>query len=125
VATLMPLYSGSISRECALVLIKVMEDSYLSTTRYPLPSVPPNSSWFEPKRYWQGPTWLNMNWFVIDGLKRYGFNDHAEALTNMTIELTKRSGFREYFDPLTGEGAGVDRFSWSAALTLDLLAGTR
>jgi len=106
VATLMPLYSGSISRECALVLIKVMEDSYLSTTRYPLPSVPPNSSWFEPKRYWQGPTWLNINWFVIDGLKRYGFNDHAEALTNVTIELAQRSGFREYFDPLTGEGAG-------------------
>jgi hypothetical protein len=123
VATLMPLYSGAISPERAAVLEKVMEDAYLATTRYPLPSVPPSSSWFEPKRYWQGPTWLNMNWFVIDGLKRYGFNDQAEALTNVTIELTRRSGFREYFDPLTGEGAGVDRFSWSAALTLDLLAG--
>jgi hypothetical protein len=123
VATLMPLYSGAISSERAAALEKVMEDAYLATTRHPLPSVPPSSSWFEPKRYWQGPTWLNMNWFVIDGLKRYGFNDQAEALANVTIELTNRSGFREYFDPLTGEGAGVDRFSWSAALTLDLLAG--
>ena len=46
-----------------------------------------------------------------------------KRLANVTIELVRRSGFREYFDPLTGEGAGVDRFSWSAALTLDLLLG--
>jgi Trehalase len=125
VATLMPLYSGAISLERASTLIKVMEEGYLATTRFPLPSAPPSSSWFEPKRYWQGPTWLNINWLVIDGLKRYGFADHAEALTKVTIELVERSGFREYFDPLTGEGAGVDRFSWSAALTLDLLAGSQ
>jgi hypothetical protein len=55
-------------------------------------------------------------------LRRYGFKDQAEALTNVTIELVERSGFREYFDPLTGEGAGVDRFSWTAALALDLIA---
>jgi hypothetical protein len=122
VATLMPLYSGSITTERASMLVEVMEEAYISKTRFPLPSVPTSSRWFEPKRYWQGPTWLNMNWFVIDGLKRYGFADQAEALTNVTIELVEQSGFREYFDPLTGEGAGVDRFSWSAALTLDLLA---
>jgi hypothetical protein len=123
VATLLPLYAGSISQERAAALVKVMEDAYLSTTGFPLPSVPPSSSWFEPKRYWQGPTWLNINWFVIDGLKRYGFDNHATALAKVSIELVERSGFREYFDPLTGDGAGIDRFSWSAALTLDLLAG--
>jgi hypothetical protein len=124
VAALMPLYAGSISSERAATLARLMENAYTSNTRYPLPSVPPSSSWFEPKRYWQGPTWLNMNWFVIDGLKRYGFTDHAEALTNVSLELVRRSGFREYFDPFTGEGAGVDRFSWSAALTLDLVLGS-
>ena len=35
-----------------------------------------------------------VNWFVIDGLKRYGFADHAQALTNVTIGLVGQSGFR-------------------------------
>jgi hypothetical protein len=121
VATLLPLYAGSISPERAAALVKAMEDGYLAPVSYPLPSVPPSSRWFEPKRYWQGPTWININWLVVDGLKRYGYRSHAEALTDGTIELVERSGFREYFDPLTGEGAGVDRFSWTAALAIDLL----
>ena len=67
VETLLPRYAGSISPERAQLLVKLMEDEYLSASRYPLPSVPPKSNWFEPKRYWQGPTWLNINWLVIDG----------------------------------------------------------
>jgi len=29
-----------------------------------------------------------------------------------------RSGFREYFDPLTGDGLGGEVFSWAAATAL-------
>lgn len=40
--------------------------------------------------------------------------------------LVRRSGFREYFDPLDGSGRGSDGFSWSAALFTDMvLAGQR
>ena len=35
--------------------------------------------------------------------------------------LVARAGFREYFDPLTGEGLGARDFSWSASLILDVL----
>jgi hypothetical protein len=38
------------------------------------------------------------------------------------LNAVRESGFREYFDPFTGVGRGVGDFSWSAALTLDLLA---
>jgi len=37
--------------------------------------------------------------------------------------LVAGAGFAEYFDPLTGEARGAGRFSWTAALVLDLLAG--
>ena len=45
----------------------------------------------------------------------------ADELRRMTLELVSQSGFVEYYDPRTGEPLGVSDFSWSAALTLDLL----
>ncbi len=50
-----------------------------------------------------------------------GFKDHAAALQESTIELVAKSGFNEYFDPLTGTADGVQNFSWTAALAIDLL----
>ena len=88
---------------------------------FPIPSVPVNSEWFNPISYWQGPTWINMNWLIIEGLKNYGFNDHAKILTKKTLELVEHSGFSEYFNPIDGSPLGVDNFSWTAALSIDLL----
>ncbi len=121
IATLMPLYAGTISKERAKQLVKMLENEHFFGPSYPVPSVPVNSSWFKPTLYWQGPTWVNMNWLIIDGLERNGFHDHANALKESTIEMVKRSGFSEYFNPLTGEAAGAKNFSWTAALVIDLL----
>ena len=121
IATLMPLYAGSISKERAAQLVKLLENEHQFGPAYPVPSAPINSPWFHEKRYWQGPTWVNTNWLIIDGLKRYGFRDHAAALTESTLEMVAKSGFAEYFDPLNGEAAGADNFTWTAALTIDLL----
>lgn len=121
VATLLPLYSGAISKERAEQLVKHLENEHSFGPVYPVPSVPVNSFWFHSKGYWQGPTWVNMNWLIIDGLKRYGFKDYAAALTESTLEMVAKSGCNEYFDPLTGEPAGATDFSWTAALSIDLL----
>jgi glycogen debranching enzyme len=85
-----------------------------------LPSVPRSSAFFDPRRYWQGPTWININWLVIDGLKRYGFDEHAEVLKEITLELVAQHGCSEYFDPLDGSPHGSPQFSWTAALAIDL-----
>lgn len=121
IAALMPLYSGAISKDRAEQLVALLKNKHQFDSKYPVPSVPLNSSWFKPLAYWQGPTWLNTNWLIIDGLKRYKFNKEAEALIMQTIEMTKISGFYEYFSPLNGEPAGAANFSWTAALTLDLI----
>jgi glycogen debranching enzyme len=63
-----------------------------------------------------------MNWLIIDGLKRYGFNDHAEALRESTLEMIEQHGFFEYFSPIDGTPAGTNNFSWTAALAIDLLS---
>ena len=102
-----------------------MQDKTLYQTKFPLPSVPINSSWFKPMRYWQGPTWININWLLIDGLERYGYKQLASELSEQTINLVKNSGFNEYFNPIDGSAAGVHDFSWTAALIIDLLAKTK
>jgi len=121
VATLLPLYAGSISQERAAKLVSLIENEHIFGPAYPLPSVPLDSSWFNPKLYWQGPSWVNINWMVIDGLRRYGFNEHADALRESTLEMVTKGGCYEYFDPQTGEPAGAANFSWTAALAIDLL----
>ena len=58
---------------------------------------------------------MNVNWLM---------SGHAGLdVVGRSLELLDRQGFREYFDPTTGEGLGALDFSWSAALALDWLAG--
>ncbi|HUD81629.1 MAG TPA: trehalase family glycosidase [Patescibacteria group bacterium] len=121
IAALMPLYSGVLTKDRAEILVKMLESEHIFGPAYPVPSVPLNSPWFNPVGYWQGPVWINTNWLIIDGLRRYGFNKHANALQESTLELIEKYGFYEYFNPLTGEPAGVDNFSWTAALAIDLM----
>jgi len=122
VATLLALYAGSIPQENAEKLVtKQLENEHAFACAWPVPSVPRSSFWFDPRNFWQGPSWVNMNWLIIDGLKRYGFDDHAGALQESTIEMVRKSGCSEYFNPLTGQGAGADNFSWTAALAIDLI----
>lgn len=121
IGSLLPLYGGAISQERAAMLVRQLEDEHQFGPAYPVPSVPLNSSYFDANRYWQGPTWLNTNWLIIDGLRRYGFHDHAAALRESSLELVTRSGCAEYFNPLTGEALGSPNFSWTAALAIDLM----
>lgn len=121
IATLMPLYTGVIPKKKAKQLVGLLENQFSFGTAYPVPSVPVSSPLFDEDGYWQGPTWINTNWLIIDGLRRMGYEDHAEALRQSTLELVQRGGFHEYFKPNSGEPAGADNFSWTAALTIDLL----
>lgn len=125
IATLLPLYAGCVSKERAQQLVSLMKTSRQFNPKYPIPSVPTHSEFFDEFRYWQGPTWINMNWLIIDGLKRYGEDELAEKITNKSLELVDKHGCFEYFSPLSGEPAGVDDFSWTAALTIDLLESSK
>lgn len=120
IATLMPLYAGHITQERAQQLVRMLHDQKVFGTNYPVASVPMYSRYFNEVRYWQGPTWVNTNWMIIQGLERYGFTKEADIIRLKTLELVDTKGFYEYFSPLTGEPAGAPNFSWTAALALDL-----
>ncbi len=85
------------------------------------PTTKPGIESWEPKRYWRGPAWAIINWLLIDGLRRNGRFDEAEALRQSTTTAIEARGFAEYFDPLTGEGCGGGGFSWTAAAYMALV----
>lgn len=123
VATFLPLWSGVPPERVARLLDLLRTDAFWP--RYPVPSVPVDAPQFDEDRYWRGPTWVNTNWAIIQGLQMCGERDLAEELVRRTFELVEREGFAEYFSAITGIGYGAEDFSWTAALVLDLLESGR
>jgi hypothetical protein len=123
VDSLLPLYAGAADAR------RLYEDALWSPDRFGPSAEAPwavtttskASAEFDPRRYWRGPVWINVNWFLVRGLERSGLAAEADELRRMTLELVDRFGFAEYYDPRNGEPLGSRSFSWSAALTLDLL----
>jgi glycogen debranching enzyme len=121
IGTFMPLYAGSISKQRASELVKKLMDHRTYWLHHPVPSVPLDSKFFDADRYWQGPSWVNTNWLIIDGLRRYGFHTEAAELSTRTTAMVAHAGPYEYFNPVDGNGLGAENFSWTAALTIDLI----
>jgi hypothetical protein len=122
VATFLPLWAGVGSPAQRERLLALLQDEARFWPPSPVPSVPLDAPEFDPNRYWKGPTWVNVNWAVIQGLRALGEGDLAAELQARTLDLVARAGTCEYFSPIDGEGLGAEDFSWTAALTLDLLA---
>ncbi|TFG05571.1 MAG: hypothetical protein EU536_01655 [Promethearchaeota archaeon] len=91
---------------------------------FPIPCVAKSSHYFNPKGssfvLWRGPTWLNCNWFLVKGLQKHGFLKQADHIITKTCELINRAGFREQYNPYTGEAYGAKSFGWST-LIVDLI----
>ncbi len=130
VDTLFPLYAAVPSAAQAR---RLWDEALWSPARFgpsqdapwAVTSTSKSSPAYDPRRYWRGPVWINVNWFLIRGLERVGLAAEAAELRQLTLDLVRRSGFSEYYDPHTGDPLGSGGFSWSAALTLDLLSTAR
>jgi glycogen debranching enzyme len=128
IGDLLPLYAGVPDERRAR---RLFDEALWSPARFgPSPDAPwavttvsKASGVFDPRRYWRGPVWINVNWLLLRGLARAGLAAEAEELRRMTLRLVAASGFTEYYHPSSGEPLGSRDFSWSAALTLDLLLG--
>jgi hypothetical protein len=120
IATFMPLFAGVVTPARATKLVARLQSGGFGT-RYPVPTVPTDDARFREEAYWKGPTWVNTNWLVVEGLLARGDTHFADELAARTIELVDGAGCFEYFSPLNGDGYGAREFSWTAALVLDLL----
>lgn len=90
-------------------------------TKFIVPSEDPSDPRFDAKRYWRAPAWLVMNYMISDGLRAIGETGVADHIVRSSLELITKSGFAEYYDPLTGEACGGGRFTWTAAMVIEFL----
>lgn len=128
---LLPLFCGAPDADRAARIADLLQSpSFAGTAENPAylcPSTALDEPGFDPCRYWRGPVWININWMLIRGLRRYQKAELAERVLSDSFELVMRNGFWEYFDPwkkLPGtekSGYGANHFSWTAALVLDWL----
>jgi glycogen debranching enzyme len=124
-STFLPLFGGLPSEQQAERLIKehllnASEYGLDGEVRHWVTTTAKTEPTWEARRYWRGPVWIIMNWFILEGLHRYGYEELAEVIRQDTLGLIETSGFREYYDPRDGSGCGSTDFSWSAALALEL-----
>ncbi|MEM8928265.1 MAG: trehalase family glycosidase [Bacteroidota bacterium] len=122
-----PLFAGIPDTQRAETLIQTILQRFGDDGRYLFASFDPTHSKFNPRKYWRGPVWINMNWMLCQGCSRYGYTDLAKRIKNDSIELIEKFGFYEYFDSRQSNpdspsnGYGGNNFSWSAALLIDFL----
>lgn len=88
-------------------------------SQFIIPTVSMDEPSFDPKGFWRGPVWIATNWFVYKGLLNYQLFDVAEKIYQSSLSLIEQSGFREQFDPQTGEGLGAKDFTWGG-LVVDM-----
>lgn len=126
VSSLIPIFTGLLLPEEADTMVKWLKHSYhCGPGKYchepVLPSTGPLAEYFSPLTYWRGPVWINMNWMFWLGLLRYGYDKEAQVIRQAVFELVQKNGIREYYDPYTGKGLGGKKFSWTAALVIDMI----
>lgn len=80
------------------------------------------SAVFEPRRYWRGPNWPVLTWFIADQARRCGDDDLFARLRAESLAQLADLRFSEYYEPFTAEPLGSPNQSWTAAVALDWLA---
>lgn len=63
---------------------------------------------------WRANTWIPTNYYVFQGLRRYGYTQIAAELAHKTYKMVKKIGDREYYTSESCKGCGLDPFwGWS------------
>ena len=123
IAAVLPMIAGVGGDRSERLVAALIDPSRFGPTSsapwYPT-SVAKDDPRFDARRYWRGPVWVNINWLLITGLEDAGYEKEAIGLETRTLDLVSENGFWEYYDPHTGQGLGCGRFSWTAAVVLDL-----
>ena len=120
---LFPLITGRMPPEIANRLVSHLTDERQFWPRYPVPTVALDDPKYNPNQMWRGPTWVNVNYLLIEGLQRSGFPRVADELRRKTLALIQQQDdIYEYYNPETGENPpeAASVFGWSSAVYIDL-----
>jgi len=146
-AGFVPMFAGIASEEQARKLVDHLTNPQEFWRAFPVSSVSADEPTFS-DNMWRGPVWINFNYFIIEGLKHYGYNDIAEDLRRRTIDEIIRwyeadGVIYEFYDSegdispvylhrkkqggpdvrrLASLGTTVCDYNWTAALFIDMVS---
>jgi len=135
----LPLWCGVATPDQAKILVeKHLRNPEEFDASYGLRSLSKSERMYEPATdsanpsNWLGPIWIVANHMVCEGLRRYGYHDDAEAITQKIVILLgrdlERHGFlHECYHPDTGKPNFNDGFlSWNVLVgAMIIRAATR
>ena len=119
----LPLIAGVPSEGRARRMVGVLHDPARFRGEWMLPTISRDDPAFDDQQYWRGSIWPPMNYLVLQGLRRYGFDELASELAwkgaLMFLADRRRTGFcRENFDACSGRGRGHRFQSWGPLFAL-------
>ena len=120
---LFPLITGRMPPAIAARLVAHLTDERQFWTRYPVPTVALDDPHYDPNQMWRGPTWVNINYLLIEGLFKAGYPQVGRELRRRTLELIGgQQDIYEYYHPQTGQNPpkAAAIFGWSSAVFIDL-----
>ena len=148
VASVLPLWAGICPPERAARLVAALTDPARFWTALPVPSIARNAPQYDTDM-WRGCSWLNLDYFLWIGLRRYGYAAEATELRRRVLAAVRKWYLRhgtvfEFYDAddalspyeLKRKGPpvlppdwrkhmhSISDYHWSAAFTRLFLAGT-
>lgn len=121
ISSLLPALLATTPKE---VRARVVEDHLRNPGEYwldfPVPTVARSEPAFDPtgeSMIWRGPVAMPMNWLIVRGLRRVGLAEEAAHIAERSAALALNSGFREFYDPLSGRGLRGTNFGWATTVT--------
>lgn len=144
-SSFLPLFVGITPKERVEGMVERLIDKDELWAKLPLSSISQKDPRYS-NDMWRGASWLNINYFIIVGLKRYGYDELAEKLREKTLKIVnkwyKKTGvIFEFYDSMDkaspfnclrkGEGPkipdyrkhvhSISDYNWSACFTLLLI----
>jgi len=135
----LPLFAGIANKHQAERLLYHLGSKNEFSTPFPVPSEAIDSPTFD-NNMWRGPVWLNYNYFIIQGLIKYGLDDIAQKIRQKTLREVQRwyekeGTIFEFYDPFgklsptkiprKDRFGAIKEFGWSAAIYIALSMMTK
>ncbi|MCE1253263.1 MAG: hypothetical protein LWX83_06890 [Anaerolineae bacterium] len=121
---LFPFMTGKMPIEVTRRLVQHITDEKQFWPLYPVPTVAMDDPKYNPEQMWRGPTWININYLLIEGLQQSGYAGIARSLRDKTLALINNGhkDIYEYYHPETGQNPprAAAIFGWSSAIYIEL-----
>jgi putative isomerase len=121
-ASFMPLYVKIATPERAKAMHDLAKDPQKFSPGFPC--VAYDNAKFKSDIFWRGPTWANISYMALKGLKRYGYSETAQAGRERLLAWCdeNRDHLWEYYDSKSGKGKGAPQYGWTAAFMIEFIS---